>query len=98
MADSIRSYAQRFRKRPVEVEAMRYDGSNFEALAEWSAGAVDYRHITGVCVRTLEGPIWARPGDWIIRGVAGEFYPCKPDIFAATYELAETAVKGKRTQ
>ena len=35
---------------------------------------------------TLEGTMYASPGDWIIRGVAGEFYPCKPDIFAATYE------------
>ena len=40
-------------------------------------------------IQTLEGVVWASPGDYIIRGVAGEFYPCKPDIFAATYEPAE---------
>lgn len=40
-------------------------------------------------VYTLEGTMIAKPGDWIIRGVSGEHYPCKPDIFAATYEVAE---------
>jgi hypothetical protein len=39
-------------------------------------------------IQTLEGDMWARPGDWIIKGVQGEFYPCKPDIFEATYEPA----------
>jgi hypothetical protein len=43
----------------------------------------------GLVIPTLEGEHLASPGDWIIRGVAGEFYPCKPDIFAATYEAAE---------
>ena len=38
-------------------------------------------------ISTLEGLHWADPGDWIIRGIAGEFYPCKPDIFEATYEV-----------
>ena len=42
----------------------------------------------GIIIPTLEGDHLARPGDWIIKGVAGEFYPCKPDIFAATYEGA----------
>ena len=70
------------------------------ALAEWCNGvghmmladdepSPDPRiDVTGphVVIDTLEGPHAALPGDWIIRGVAGEFYPCKPDIFAATYE------------
>lgn len=42
-----------------------------------------------ICIGTLEGTMIANPGDWIIRGVKGEIYPCKPDIFAATYESAE---------
>lgn len=42
----------------------------------------------GIAIRTLEGVMVAEPGDWIIRGVQGEFYPCKPDIFEATYEAA----------
>jgi hypothetical protein len=40
-------------------------------------------------IQTLEGDMHANPGDWIIKGVKGEFYPCKPDIFAATYEAVE---------
>ncbi|MGH3355244.1 MAG: hypothetical protein ACRDOJ_05065 [Nocardioidaceae bacterium] len=42
----------------------------------------------GIAIQTLEGEMTAAPGDWIIRGVQGEFYPCKPDIFEATYERA----------
>lgn len=45
--------------------------------------------VRGIYVPTLEGSMFAAPGDWIIRGVQGEFYPCKPDIFAATYEPVE---------
>lgn len=45
----------------------------------------------GIYVPTLEGSLFAAPGDWIIQGIAGEFYPCKPDIFAATYEAVESA-------
>ena len=48
----------------------------------------DYGLLRGIYVQTLEGSMWAGPWDWIIRGVAGEFYPCKPDIFDATYEPA----------
>jgi hypothetical protein len=44
----------------------------------------------GIAIKTLEGVMVAEPGDWIIRGVQGEFYPCKPDIFAATYERVPT--------
>lgn len=91
------------RKKAVEVEAwtvaeLNYAaGKNWEALPEpikdayeqggWVFGAL----IDGercICVPTLEGSLTARPDDWIIRGVAGEFYPCKPDIFAATYDEA----------
>ena len=43
-------------------------------------------------ISTLEGAHWVSPGDWIIKGVKGEIYACKPDIFAATYEPAETAL------
>lgn len=79
-----------FRKRPVVIQAMRYDGTNADAIREWTGGAADYEHRTtgGLCIKTLEGPIWVWVGDWIIRGVQGEFYPCKPDIFDATYEAA----------
>ena len=76
--------AQRFRKKPVEIDAMLVTRSNLQDVAEWSGGRAyqDGRLV----ISTLEGDMRADVGDWIIRGVQGEFYPCKPDIFAATYE------------
>jgi hypothetical protein len=87
----------RYRKKPVEIEAsrLRPDGSNAAALAEWCGGrvrnalakATDPDSLTRyVDIETLEGTMTASPGDYVIRGVQGEFYPCKPDIFAATYD------------
>lgn len=64
----------------------------FEAFCDWARSAGfksafwESQGDGSVVIPTLEGTITAQPGDWIIRGVAGEFYPCKPDIFAATYE------------
>lgn len=55
-------------------------------LGEWKWRGGDK---PGLVIPTLEGDHLAEPGDWIIRGVKGEYYPCKPDIFAATYEAAE---------
>lgn len=81
---------QRFRKRPIVIEAMRWTGDNFGAvvdfLGEDFAGADRGPAFDEVAIATLEGPITASLGDWIIRGVAGEFYPIKDDIFRATYE------------
>jgi len=81
----------KFRKRPVVVEAMQFTGQN--ALAVWVfmgrddlARNPDLHATDCPIIHTLEGDLHASPGDWIIRGVKGEFYPCKPDIFAATYE------------
>jgi hypothetical protein len=75
---------KRYRKKPVVIEAVQLDEDNIEAVAEWcEAAAVGDQ---GVYINTLEGQMRAGFGDWIIRGVKGEFYPCKPDIFAATYE------------
>jgi len=89
----------KFRTRPVVIEAMVLDGHTVE-VARWLTGhgvtfhadthptdaAQDVLHI-----ETLEGTMRAEPGDWVIRGVKGEFYPCKPDIFEATYEAVEDA-------
>ena len=64
---------------------------SFDPLSEEiPASGVSIDPATGFfLIATLEGVMQAKPGDWIIRGVQGEFYPCKPDIFAATYEPAE---------
>ena len=90
----------KFRKKPVVIEAKQAAGtpeSNREII-DWTRGSatpasMDDHPERGKClsISTLEGAHWVSPGDWIIKGVAGEFYPCKPDIFAATYEAATTA-------
>ncbi len=88
----------KFRKKPVVIEAVQFDGtkeSANEVLAWIGSHGADARraHTTkpemGLVIATLEGDHLASPRDWIIKGVQGEFYPCKPDIFAATYETAE---------
>lgn len=79
----------KFRKRPVEIEALWFTGSSRSAdeIEAWSGGKAAARGIPVVLeIATLEGTMRADAGDWIIKGVNGEFYPCKPDIFAKTYE------------
>lgn len=75
----------KFRKKPVLVEARQFTQNTLEAHAatNWCNG----RRKTGILlIDTLEGTMSATYGDWIIKGVNGEFYPCKPDIFEKTYE------------
>ena len=86
--------AQRFRKKPVEIEAARYDGTpeGWVRIARWlreSNVRIGMDCVGRLRIPTLEGNITASPGDWIIRGVAGEFYPCRGDIFEQTYEAVE---------
>lgn len=91
---------KQYRKKPVVIEAVQFDGTRS------SANAIDLWMVTGeyrdppvqtgralesMEITTLEGVMRADPGDWIIKGVAGEFYPCKPDIFEQVYELAVEA-------
>lgn len=84
-----------FRKKPVVIEAMQLPAIDVDAsdeLIEFLNSAGDGVILSdydgGVSINTLEGTMRGDPGDWIIKGVKGEFYPCKPDIFAATYEPA----------
>jgi hypothetical protein len=92
----------RFRKKPVVVEAVQWTGRNRDEVIAFLG---DERRcvvpldgppnaLAHVTIDTLEGRMFASAGDWIIRGVKGELYPCKPDIFAATYEAVED---GKET-
>lgn len=74
----------KFRKKPVVVEAVRFT-VNFDEIEAFVGGDAEWRG-GELVVATLEGPLRASPGDWIIKGIKGEFYPCKPDIFAQTYE------------
>jgi len=79
----------KFRKKPIVIEAVRWDGSPEsmrEILAKLSTSLVTQIQDSSLVIGTLEGDMNANLGDWIIKGVAGEIYPCKPDIFAVTYE------------
>ncbi len=81
----------KFRKKPVVIDAFQWTGANPFELGDWhaSVGRVERFLINGdktLSIPTLEGIVTAQPGDYIIRGIQGEFYPCKPDIFKATYE------------
>lgn len=85
----------KYRKKPVVVEAMQFTVDNHAEVCNWLSANDGWcfwvrGDVTGgerIDIQTLEGVMAARPGDWIIKGVQGEFYPCKPDIFAATYEV-----------
>ena len=94
----------KFRKKPVVIEAIQWTNhaGNFSQILEWSGSKVtsaspliweqtEKEPIGSFCleVKTLEGVMLARLNDWIIKGVNGEFYPCKPDIFSKTYEPVE---------
>jgi hypothetical protein len=79
----------KYRKKPVVIEAVQWSGSNWHSILEFATGDNVFTTGSTLNVVTLEGPLTASPGDWIIKGVQGEFYPCKPDIFEATYELVE---------
>ena len=82
----------KFKKKPVVVDAHRFDGNEL-ALMQWveqtqKPGRFRFDGKGHVFIETLEGEMRADMGDFIICGMKGEFYPCKPDIFALTYEPA----------
>lgn len=85
-----------YRKKPIEVQAMQVSIENVQDVADWCGGRLDdYLMPIGpyyvlpckvVSIPTLEGVMRAEPGDFVIRGVHGDFYTCKSHIFAETYE------------
>ncbi len=91
------------RKKPVVVEAIQWKGNNLLELREFVGkelieNYIDLRYpetngitkqLDGIEIHTLEGNHMVTPGDYIIKGIKGEFYPCKPDIFEKTYEVLE---------
>lgn len=84
----------KFRKKPVIINAIQWTGKNWQEVLDWinswgtdSHGASCLHGV--VTISTLEGEMTASHHDFIIRGLQGEFYPCKPDIFDASYELVE---------
>lgn len=91
----------KYRKKPVVIDAIKWDPFNMlikdvmDFMEVSSKGMADLgilsigKYKGELVIKTLEGDMTVMEGDYIIRGVAGEFYPCKPDIFAATYEVVE---------
>jgi len=83
---------QKFRKKPVAVEAVRWTGDNTDEVFDFvgsESGCAIYPLRGIVVIPTLEGSATASAGDWIIKGVEGEFYPCNPRIFRKTYEKVD---------
>lgn len=96
-----------YRKKPVVIQAVQWTGDNLYEVIAFTDGPPDIRSMhanmkwdeyrdlvarDGLMIFTLEGKMLANVGDWIIKGVKGEHYPCKPDVFAATYEPASPMV------
>ena len=94
----------KYRKKPVVIDAIQITRQNIRQVYEWVHGCVaiktdmdlhkwgDYLFLierNGMKIPTLEGEMVASMGDYVIKGIQGEFYPCKPDIFEATYEAVE---------
>jgi sulfatase maturation enzyme AslB (radical SAM superfamily) len=82
---------QTYRKIPVEIQAIQLTENNWDEVEEFSKGNAYNFDKKGCNVATLEGTVQASCGDFIIKGVNGEFYPCKPDIFKKTYEYVENS-------
>lgn len=95
----------KYRKKPVVIEAIQLKVDNFDAVCDFMGGTPEPKHnpnfgvdengntnepYLGVYIETLEGKMLAGYDDYIIKGVNGEFYPCKPDIFEKTYEQADS--------
>lgn len=103
---SSKGIPMKFRKKPVVIDAIQWTGSNLYEVMAFMDNAPDlrsqyavmgwdrYTHLVakdGLKIHTLEGALTASIGDWVIKGVAGEYYPCKPDIFRTSYEPVEPA-------
>ena len=83
----------KYTKRKIEVEAVQWNGDNREEIFDFARDAA-YMSNDSMMIRTLEGDVTAAIGDYIIKGVKGELYPCKPDIFRETYYCAERPAGG----
>ena len=81
-----------YRKKPVVIDAieLKFSTESQDEIIQWSNNTIQKGLDGGLRIPTLEGIMVANTGDYIIRGIKGEYYPCKPDIFEMTYELAST--------
>lgn len=95
---------KQYRKKPIVIRAVQWTGSNHREMHDFLLGnpdeymktrgehfEIDHTKVEGgLVIKTKEGGMAATVGDYIIKGIAGEYYPCKPEIFEATYELVST--------
>ncbi len=79
--------SKKYRKKPVVVEAVRYEGDVQEIVDFVGIHETEMDEQIKLYIKTLEGDMLVSHGDYVIKGVQGEFYPCKPDIFQQTYEM-----------
>ena len=91
----------KYKTRPVEIEAIQWTGHNLEEIKQFVGESLEYdildtawevgkgRPHIYMKIRTLEGDMYVSMGDYIIKGLRGEFYPCKPDVFEKKYEVIE---------
>lgn len=81
----------KYRKKPVVIEAMQFNGENSREIRTWMKDGEPegWENESIMRIETLEGTMSANKSDWVIKGINGEFYPCKPDIFEKTYDPAE---------
>ena len=79
---------KKYRKKPVIIEAVQWNGKNLTEIDNFVGGSLKMEE-SSLVIHTLEGDMEASINDYIINGVNGEFYPCKPDIFDKTYESAQ---------
>jgi hypothetical protein len=83
----------KYRKKPVVIEAMQLSSDNISKILSWMdglsvvAGGYDHNDMPFIVIKTLEGNMTANISDYVIKGIKEEFYPCKSDIFEASYEL-----------
>lgn len=82
---------KRYVKKPIVIEAVQYNGNNVQEILSFCRGTAVVGVLNEITIKTLEGPLHVSEGDFIIKGVEGEFYPCKPDVFEKTYDVVENA-------
>lgn len=90
---------KKYKTKPCEIEAIQWTGDNLKEVLEFANNKIIYNEITyagsgellgyEISIKTLEGVMLASKGDYIIKGLRGEFYPCKPDVFEKKYEVVE---------
>ena len=84
-----------YTKKPVTIQAIQYNGQNLDEIKEFVGNKLMYNDAVGYFISTLEGEMLLSVNDYVIRGLKGEFYPCREDIFEMSYDLSENVTDDK---